>query len=121
MSPVALILFPVNIITVNDGTVSCSDTPRTRSEYSADVSALSICGHFTEVPRGMLSQTMLAAPVRRWLSNPLRRSSSLLAHAAAAGHRPKVAKVIMPASVVLPPPLCPATMKNAGRWSRAMR
>ena len=39
MSPAGAMLFPVNSITVSDGTVSCSETPRTRSVYSADVSA----------------------------------------------------------------------------------
>jgi hypothetical protein len=45
MSPAGAILFPVNSITVREGTVSCSETPRTRSVYSAEVSARSRWGH----------------------------------------------------------------------------
>jgi hypothetical protein len=62
MSPRGPIALPVKICTVVAGTVSTRETPNTRSDISAAVSAASICGQVIVAPRGMLSQPRQAIP-----------------------------------------------------------
>src|SRR6056297_2810026 len=76
MSPLGLMLLPVNVMMVAVGTVSDRLSPSTRSVSSAEVSARSIVALLMAEPRGILSCTTIGAPSRRYEKTALRCSST---------------------------------------------